>query len=139
MPGQTGAITLGETTYRKIVNVYGEGTQSFTVTSGVPSGTGATYSASNMSMKSLSWSVSPGGGPDSYVSVLWENNAVGTTHSTIMNCYGAGSLNYAAMGLATRNNANIPTGNILVVSNLGASGSYTVLMEIGKPYQGVVH
>jgi len=138
MPGITGVNTVIETSYRKVATISGNGTESFTLTSGVAAGTGQSYTADQMMVKSLTWSVSPGSSViDSHVSILWENNAAGTTHASIMNCHDSGSINYASMGIGFKNNANIPTGNVLIRSSLGPSGAYTITLDVAKPYSGL--
>jgi hypothetical protein len=131
--GLTGVQTISESSKRKIVAVSGIGSDTFTITSGLSSGTANSWSASNMEVRSLAWSVSPGSSVGGHVQILFENQGSGGTHATIMNCVKTNNVAYYSDGIALKNLCDNPTGNILVRSYLGASGAYTALLEITKP------
>lgn len=89
-----------------------------------------------MQLKTIAWSVSPCGPTQGSVSVLWENSGAGGTHSTIMTCVGNGMNEYSMMGIPMKNDCNNPTGNLLVNSSLGASGTYSILLDVAYPVSG---
>lgn len=138
--GLTGTSLLASDKYRAIYAVSGTGSQSYTVTTGVPSGTGATNSASKMQVRAMYWSVAQGSTTtNGTVQVLWENTGAGGTHVNIMNCVRNGGIDFNSNNMAIPNTCNNPTGNLLVQSTLPSAGAYTIVMDIGLPYQGIEH
>ena len=128
MPGVTGSFTGQSTTYRQTYLVSGDGNVQYNINTGF---TGTT--AASLQVGFLSWSVANDGGVG-FVR-LWNNGATG---GPIWTCAGSGMMDLRSRGSPIPNLAVNPNGIINVEPNVG-TGSYSILMEINTPYNGIAH
>lgn len=132
----TGATAALDRYYRRSFIVNGTNGDPFVLQMGISSGTANDWSAKNMSVGYLSWSVP---GPTGYVLVQWENLGAGATHETIMSLHGTNTIDFKARDLTFRNNAVNPSGNIIITPFLSPNCYYSIIAEFIKPYNGIVH
>lgn len=70
---------------------------------------------------------------DEIVSLIWEGTGGGANNRTITTLSGKGVLEFDTHGARIPNNANTPTGNILVTTdNWTVNSAYTIILETSK-------
>lgn len=70
------------------------------------------------------------------VELIWEGTGGGANNRTIVNLSGKGVLEFDSHGARIPNNANTPTGNIIITTNhWDSKSSYSIILDINK-YSG---